>query len=277
MTFTKKQHFTHSRWTILIHAIIGLTAVLMVYCIGYQTAGSSGDKAVCTLNDLTDLPDAIPTQAQEVGIDPELKRVFLTFDDGPSKNTEKVLQILADNQVTATFFVVAADNNLDYLPLVKRESEQGCQVALHSCTHSYRQIYSSTDAFWTDIEELKKHLSEYIDTTAIDCIRFPGGSTNTVSRKYGGSGIMMQLKQQAEEQGYHWVDWNVCAEDAAGGKPSADQIYRNVIQGVKDQKDCIVLMHDTAATGNTVEALPEIIRWFKENGYTFYTISELYR
>ena len=116
-----------------------------------------------------------------------------------------------------------------------------------------------------------------MDTDGINYLRFPGGSTNTVSRKYGGSGIMMQLKQQAEEQGYHWVDWNVCAEDAAGGKPSADQIYRNVIQGVKDQKDCIVLMHDTAATGNTVEALPEIIRWFKENGYTFYTISELYR
>lgn len=247
------------------------------FVIGYHTTAHRSDVALCSTADLAAEPQAVLASAQQAGVDPELRRVFLTFDDGPSKNTPAVLRILAENQVTATFFVIAAENNIDYLPLVQQEVEQGCQVALHSCTHDYKQIYRSTDAYWEDIEELKRQLSAYIDVSGLNCLRFPGGSTNTVSRKYGGKTLMQELKQQAEERGYHWIDWNVCAEDAAGGKPSASEIYQNVIGGVKDQKNCVVLMHDTAATGTTVEALPEIIAWFKENGYTFCTVQELYR
>ena len=85
------------------------------------------------------------------------------------------------------------------------------------------------------------------------------------------------LQDQAEENGYHWIDWTVCAEDAAGGHPSAARIYKNVVNGVGDKKTCVVLNHDTAATTTTVEALEDIITWFKQNGYTFCTVSELYR
>lgn len=233
--------------------------------------------ALCTCDDLTSVPDAVFAQADvKASTDSDVKRVCLTFDDGPSKNTEEVLRILAKQQVPATFFVVAAENNRSYLPLVQQEVEQGNQVALHSCTHEYREIYQSPEAYWEDIDHLKEQLGAYIDVSAVNCLRFPGGSTNTVSHKYGGSGIMKTLKSQAEEKGYHWVDWNVCAEDAAGGHPSASRIYKNVVNGVGDKKTCVVLMHDTAATTNTVEALEDIIIWFKQNGYTFCTVNELY-
>lgn len=260
-----------------VKGVILSVLACVAFVLSYQSARLEQMTTLCSITDLTTTPDAVLVQAQQAGLDPELKRVFLTFDDGPSKNTEKVLDILAQQQVTATFFVVSAENNRDYLPLVQRQIGQGCQVALHSCTHTYSSIYRSTDAFWQDIDELKTQLSAYIDVSGLNCLRFPGGSTNTVSRKYGGKEIMKQLKQQAEERGYHWVDWNVCAEDAAGGKPSAEEIYRNVIEDAEDQKDCVVLMHDTAATGNTVEALPKIIQWFKEHGYIFCTVQELYQ
>ena len=86
---------------------------------------------------------------------------------------------------------------------------------------------------------------------------------------------MKQLKEQAEEMGYRTIDWNVSAEDAAGGHPSAETIVKNIIKDAKEHNICVVLMHDTKATGTTVEALPEIISWFSENGYQFCTVEDL--
>ena len=105
-------------------------------------------------------------------------------------------------------------------------------------------------------------------------MRFPGGSTNTVSHRYGGKGLMKQLKAEVEQKGWQWVDWNVCAEDAVGGHPSADTIYRNVVRETGEQTHCIVLMHDSSTTRTTAEALPDIIRWYADNGYTFLTVAE---
>ncbi len=253
--------------------------------------------AACRTSDLTTTPDtsfleaapnspALPEQPPAADTAPAesapaplaapAKRVCLTFDDGPSKTTPAVLEALSAEGVPATFFVVATGHNDKYLPLVRQAQLAGHQIALHSASHEYGDIYRSTRAFWDDIALLKERLAPYIDAEAIDCLRFPGGSTNTVSRKYGGSGLMQTLKSQAEERGYRWVDWNVCAEDAAGQRLSAEQIYRNIVRETGEQTSCIVLMHDSASTGTTAEALPDIIRWYKENGYTFCTLSELY-
>ena len=106
-------------------------------------------------------------------------------------------------------------------------------------------------------------------------LRFPGGSTNTVSHKYGGSGIMKRLKAQAEERGLHWIDWNVCAEDATASHPDAAQILRNIRRDADGRDTCVVLLHDTKATGQTVKALPDMIDWFREQGYTFCTVSQM--
>ena len=202
--------------------------------------------------------------------------VCLTFDDGPSRTTPAVLEALADEEVPATFFVVANENNERYLPLIRQAQQAGHEIALHSASHRYSDIYRSTDAFWADIELLRQRIAPYADAAAVSCLRFPGGSTNTVSRKYGGDAIMQDLKAQAEARGWRWVDWNVSAEDAAGKKLSAEEICRNVTRGSEGRDRCIVLMHDSATTGTTAEALPAIIRWYKENGYAFCTVSQLY-
>lgn len=202
--------------------------------------------------------------------------VCLTFDDGPSRTTSAVLEVLAAEEVPATFFVVANESNERYLPLIRQAQQAGHEIALHSASHRYSDIYRSTGAFWADIELLRQRIAPYADAAAIACLRFPGGSTNTVSRKYGGDAIMQDLKAQAEARGWRWVDWNVSAEDAAGKKLSAEEICRNVTRGSEGRDRCIVLMHDSATTGTTAEALPAIIRWYKENGYAFCTVTQLY-
>ena len=203
------------------------------------------------------------------------KVVYLTFDDGPSATTESVLDTLKAEGVPATFFVMAADNNEEYLPLLERTVQEGHLIALHTCSHDYKSIYKSPDAYWDDLQKLREKLLPYVPADQeIKWLRFPGGSTNTVSRRYGGKGLMPQLKTEVEQRGWQWVDWNVCAEDAVGGHPSADTIYRNVVRETGEQTHCVVLMHDSATTHTTAEALPDIIRWYADNGYTFLTVAE---
>ena len=260
-----------------------LAAVSAVAGFGLGWGLSAGPLALCRAEDLAAVPDtrfleavAAQQDTNVSGEDTAARRVCLTFDDGPSKTTPAVLQALAAENVSATFFVVANESNEKHLPLIQQAQQAGHEIALHSASHKYSDIYRSTDAFWNDIDLLRERLAPYADTSAIRCLRFPGGSTNTVSRKYGGSGIMAELKTQAEQRGWRWVDWNVCAEDAAGEKLSASEVYYNVTHGSEGLDRCIVLMHDSATTGTTAEALPDIIRWYKDNGYTFCTISQLY-
>ena len=242
--------------------------------------------AGCRLEDLTQDPDtrfagAEPARqaAATTGADSthaSQKLVCLTFDDGPSKNTPAVLEVLERYGVPATFFVIATGYNDEYLPLVRQAREAGHQIALHSASHDYSAIYSSPAAYWEDIDLLRERLSPYVDPDGLTYLRFPGGSTNTVSRKYGGVGIMKELKAQAEEKGYQWVDWNVCGEDAAGEKLSPGEIFKNVVKSTNGQSVCVVLLHDSATTSTTPEALPDIIGWYKEQGYEFCTVEQLY-
>jgi len=239
----------------------------------------------CRESDLTPVPDTeflTPTEREapaasvpeELPAPPE-KWVCLTFDDGPSKTTPDVLAALNVAGVKATFFVVATGYNEKYLPLIAEAAAAGHQIAFHSASHEYSDIYQSPDAYWEDIALLQERISPYILTDGIHYLRFPGGSTNTVSRRYGGKGIMSELKAQAEEKGYTYVDWNVCAEDAVGGKPSANTIYRNVVRETGEQTQCIVLMHDSATTRTTAEALPDIIQWYKDQGFAFCTVEQV--
>lgn len=170
---------------------------------------------------------------------------------------------------------MATGYNEKYLPLIADAAAAGHQIALHSASHEYSDIYQSADAYWLDIELLKERISPYVNTASLHYLRFPGGSTNTVSRRYGGRGVMAELKQQCAEKGYAYVDWNVCAEDAVGGKPSAGTIYRNVVRETGEQTQCIVLMHDSATTRTTAEALPDIIQWYRDQGFTFCRVEQV--
>ncbi|MGN0707563.1 MAG: polysaccharide deacetylase family protein [Faecalibacterium sp.] len=278
-------HSLQLRRTIRIAAMV-LLGVAAGFGLGLEY--SDGPVIGCRQTDLTPMPDqqflASPSTSDTSGsgtsnsavLNPAPdKWVCLTFDDGPSKTTAAVLDALNSAQVHATFFVVATGYNDKYLPLISQAAAQGHQIALHSATHEYSNIYQSQSAYWQDIALLKERIASYVDAASIHYLRFPGGSTNTVSRRYGGKGLMSELKNDVEDKGYQWVDWNVCAEDAVGGKPSAEQIYRNVIQETGDQQKCVVLMHDSSTTQTTAEALPDIIQWYKENGYTFCTVEQV--
>ena len=257
-------------------------AITLFALIAGFASGAQPRVTGCSTQDLTPVPDtsgfspAASVFAPEDGggEQPPEKWVCLTFDDGPSKTTPDVLAALKDAGVHATFFVVATGYNEKYLPLLTEASAAGHQIALHSASHEYSDIYRSSEAYWADIALLKARIAPYVDAESIRYLRFPGGSTNTVSRRYGGKGLMKQLKAEVEQKGWQWVDWNVCAEDAVGGHPSADTIYRNVVRETGEQTHCIVLMHDSSTTRTTAEALPDIIRWYTDNGYAFLTVAE---
>lgn len=259
--------------------ILWLTsAMALAVTVGYKVDRPAG----CYTDDLAQITDdqlivqnqAVQTSQGEAPI--QEKRVYLTFDDGPSPTTEKVLDVLKEKGVPATFFVITAPNNMEYLPILQRTVAEGHQIALHSCSHEYGEIYRSPAAFWADIQALKTNLKPYVpDADSLCWIRFPGGSTNTVSHRHGGPHIMKSLKAQAKEKGYHYVDWNVCAEDAVGDHPSAETIFENVTGQVGQKTSCVVLMHDTKVTGTTAQALPDIIDWFRENGFQFCTVDQL--
>ena len=252
---------------------------LFAFVAGFA-AGAAPGFTGCTQQDLTPVPDtsalcpAAAVFADNAGSAQPEKWVCLTFDDGPSRTTPAVLTALDAAGVHGTFFVVATGYNEKYLPLLTQAAAAGHQIALHSASHEYSDIYQSSDAYWEDIALLKERIAPYVDVESIRYLRFPGGSTNTVSRRYGGKGLMKQLKSEVEQKGWQWVDWNVCAEDAVGGHPSADTIYRNVVHETGEQTHCVVLMHDSSSTRTTAEALPDIIQWYADNGYTFLTVAE---
>ncbi len=228
----------------------------------------------CRAEDLI-LQTVLPVQAQkDTAVPNDEKVVYLTFDDGPSKVTEQVLDTLKEKKVPATFFVMADEHNENYLPILQRTTSEGHVVALHTCSHSYKKIYASPEAFWQDISELTEKLTPYGCGGSM-ILRFPGGSTNTVSRRYGGSDIMKTLMQQATEKGYQYYDWNVCADDSVGGSKSPETIYNNIIHDVDDKTSCVVLMHDSKSNQATADALPDIIDWFQGAGFRFDTIDHL--
>ena len=214
---------------------------------------------------------AVQAEAAQPG-----RYVCLTFDDGPSKHTDAIAAALAEYNAPATFFVTAQPANLPYYDRLPALLAAGHQIAMHSASHDYAAIYQSPEAFWLDIKALRQALEPYVPLDELYWLRFPGGSTNTVSHRYGGRQIMQRLIAEAEEKGYRWIDWNVCGEDATAARPDAAQITRNVTEGAAGRDVCIVLLHDTAATAATVRALPDILAWFEAEGYRFCTVEEMF-
>lgn len=191
--------------------------------------------------------------------------IYLTFDDGPSSNTSTILDILKQENVKATFFVI---NFSDYYkPIVKRIVDEGHTIALHSYTHNYKIIYSSEDAYFDDLTKLSNKIKN-LTGVETKIIRFPGGSSNTVS--YFNKGIMSTLTKEVKKRGYHYFDWNVDAKDAWSARTSID-VYNNVINTIMPNKNNVVLMHDTKTI--TTNAIKDIIKKAKRKGYTFDKIS----
>jgi len=186
-----------------------------------------------------------------------LRRVYLTFDDGPSDRTEQILDILDEYQVKATFFVVGRTED-KYKELYKRIVEEGHTLGMHSYSHRYSTIYGSPEAFLEDLNRLQQLILEETGQEST-VFRFPGGSSNTVSRT-----DIQTFIQMLSEEGITYYDWNVSAGDAQSVYSSRDQIVQRVVSNVAVMQDSIVLMHDANDKGATVEALPIIIEKIQE-------------
>lgn len=188
-----------------------------------------------------------------------IRRVYLTFDDGPSANTDKILDILDQYGVKATFFVVGKEG---YADQYRRIVEEGHTLAMHSYSHKYSEIYASLDAYRADLTKLHDFLYEL---TGEDCsiVRFPGGSSNTISHV-----DMWELIHYLNQENMVYFDWNVSSGDAAGGGKSVDQITKNVLDYIDWYNNAVVLFHDAAGKASTVDALPVIIEKILESDNT---------
>jgi peptidoglycan/xylan/chitin deacetylase (PgdA/CDA1 family) len=209
----------------------------------------------------------VPHTQYETPLPDNGKVIYLTFDDGPSVYTKELLDVLAKYNAKATFFVVgtnAAVRTGDLKSIV----EGGHSVALHSMTHEFSKIYVNEDAFLEDIYDLQALIYENTGVTTT-LLRFPGGTSNTISKNYC-KGIMTQLVKTVTDLGFQYFDWNVDSNDAGGAK-TADEVYRNVINGIGNMKKAYVLMHDTK--GYSVDAVERIIQWGLENGYSFQALT----
>ena len=231
---------------------------------GYVTALKKGNAKITAYTE-----NAV--YSMDIKVVPAKKSViYLTFDDGPSiTSTPKILNILKKNDVKATFFVLNYDSVGE--KLIKREAKEGHTVAIHGYSHDYGAIYKSEKAYMNNLNKLQNKLYKTIGHRTW-ITRFPGGSSNLVSRHYS-RGIMRKLVKTVDKNGYAYFDWNVSSGDA-GDVHTSGQVYRNVTRGLRKKRANVVLMHDFSGNTKTINALNAIIKYGKSHGYEFRTISD---
>lgn len=223
------------------------------YQLTYLVQDSEGRETTATRTLVTE-----PTPRPRI-ISPKGKTIYLTFDDGPGPNTGRLLDVLKRYNVPATFFVV----DTGYPELLRRIVNEGHSIGVHTCSHRYSQIYSGAEAYFRDLFAMQQVI---LDATGVETwlLRFPGGSSNTISR--GTPGLMTYLTQAVEDCGFAYFDWNVDSNDAGGAK-TAGAVYQNVVEGLQGNSCAVVLQHDIHSY--SVDAVERIIRWGLDNGYQF--------
>lgn len=239
------------------------------YKVIYEATDESGNKTTLERNVIVSKKASTNTTGGKYNIDKPTGDgiVYLTFDDGPSDYTPQLLDVLKKYNVKATFFVTGYGKD-EY---ILREYNEGHTVALHSQTHDYSYIYKNLDNYFDDLYKVRDRVKEITGENPT-LIRFPGGSSNTVSRRYDdGIHIMSILTTKVEEEGFHYFDWNVTSGDA-GETTSTEVIYKNVTNGMRNHSVSIVLQHDTKKY--SVDAVEKIIKFGLENGYTFEALDE---
>ncbi len=238
------------------------TSKMGINTITYQVTDSFGNKTTATRS-------VYVYQKQMIGnpINPGNKVVYLTFDDGPSRHTARLLNILDKYGVKATFFVTNQFPAYQYM--IGETHRRGHTIALHTLTHRYEVLYKNEAAYYNDLEAIKNIVVNQTGVTPT-IVRFPGGTSNTVSRKYC-KGIMSSLVKSISYHGFLYCDWNVSSGDAGGAK-TVSAISNNVINGIKKKNVSVVLQHDI--TSASVEAVEQILFWGIQNGYTFLPMSE---
>lgn len=190
---------------------------------------------------------------------PNGKVIYLTFDDGPSQYTPKLLEILRKYNVKATFFVV----NTQYIHLLPEMVADGHAIGVHTGSHVYQEIYADETAFFADFKIVHDQIYA-LTGQKTTIMRFPGGSSNVISNF--NPGIMTRLTQMVTDYGLQYFDWNVDSKDSGRSK-TAQQVFQTVVAGIGDKTCSIVLQHDIH--GYSVDAVERIIQWGLANGYQF--------
>lgn len=189
---------------------------------------------------------------------------YLTFDTGPSKNTPKILEILNKYDIRATWFVSTHNT---YLNSVKQIWESGNQVAVHSHNSNAKQIYKNTKTFWEDHDTAVAELTKILGFKPANMMRFPGGSSNSYNKT-----ITKKLKAEATSRGIHYFDWNQSSGD--GTSKNATKILNNAINKAESKNSICLWMHDTDSNDATVQALEQIIQFYKSKGFSFEYLNE---
>lgn len=196
----------------------------------------------------------------------EEKIAYLTFDDGPSRLTPKFLDVLKENQVKATFFLIGCQIEGDMAEVAKRACREGNELGVHTYCHEADKIYSSEECYYQDLMKTRDIIKKKVNYKC-NLFRFPWGSANAYIRPYKKSLI---ARMEKENMGY--ADWNVSGEDSVGF-PTEETILQNVRKDYRRYNQPVILLHDSAISEKTLAALPVIIKELKEQGYRFDVLS----
>lgn len=241
-----------------------------------QKPESAGESVYTDVTEATETPKTYESvtpsatgisEEENLASDGDIHKVYLTFEDGPSDNTGEILDILAQYDVKATFFVVGKEDE-ESKALYQRIVDEGHTLGMHSYSNKYSQIYQSDEAFEEDFERLRDELHQVTGVNSI-YYRFPGGSSNQISNV-----PMSDFIHYLNEQGVIYYDWNVSAGDAASNAYSSEEIVANVMDDVVKYKTSVVLLHDASDKSATVEALAPLIEALNEMGAEILPIDE---
>lgn len=209
----------------------------------------------------TQYPTVAPSKTLNVS-DGTGKKVYLTFDDGPSQNTDIILDTLKKYGVKATFFVAMprADHEAT-IARYKRIIAEGHTLAVHSYTHDYNQIYASLDAFVNDVTKMRDYI--YNNTGYMPTVyRFPGGSSNSYIGRVG-SLTLAQAKEWLAANNFSYFDWNVTSGDANTATVEESYVLENIFNSggvsVNAKPVSVVLMHDSETKTTTAAAVDIIV------------------
>lgn len=197
--------------------------------------------------------------------EPEGKVVYLTFDDGPSANTDRILEVLDRYGVKATFFVIGATGE-ESQRRMRDIVAAGHTIGVHSWSHNYRNIYASVEDYLADFHRLYQWVYE-VTGVYPQVFRFPGGSINGYNQA-----LYKEIISEMLRRGFHYFDWNASAQDATVTPLDPAVITANCLKGIGRER-VVVLAHDSAARSTTVEALPSVIQGYLDAGYSFAALS----
>ncbi len=208
----------------------------------------------------TEFPSPLPMEKPSCSNE---KVVYLTFDDGPTPLTGKILDVLEEQGVKATFFIVGKEIK-QREAILKRIYEEGHGMGLHTYSHNFKIIYNSPMVFINEMEKTRLAINNVLEKELdIKVIRFPGGSAGRLNQNF---------YKQLTDRGYHIFDWNVNLEDGVKPELSPSELLRNAKKSRDKGERKIILAHCNSKNKTTCQALPQIIHYYKEQGYSFEVI-----